>query len=88
MIRSTTNAAPLAQLRDVEPEAWDVLMALGGSTSDPEHQAALQSTAAHMLGDHDLARKIQSRGFYEMHLALRGLWPDLVSNYPTHHGED
>jgi hypothetical protein len=88
MIRNTTSAAPLAQLRDAEPEAWSVLMAMGGSTEDPEHQAALQSTAAHMLGDHDLARKILSRGFYEMHVGNHGVWPDLGAGYPTQHGED
>lgn len=76
-----TSTAPLAQLRDVEPEAWRALMDRGGSTADPADATAMQSLAAHILGDHHLGRQIATSGFYPLSAACAGQWPDLAASY-------
>lgn len=74
-IRERTNRAPLAQLRDVDEKAWNVLMTLG-STGDPDHTTTVQAIAADLLGAHDLARLIRDTGFYPLSAAVISEWPD------------
>lgn len=74
-IRERTNRAPLAQLRDVNAGAWDVLMK-AGSTADPDFTTMAQSIAADLLGAHDLATLIRDTGFYPLSAAVLSEWPD------------
>ncbi len=72
MSSTSPTPAPLAQLRDVDPQAWSEIQAKT-DTSNPHEQILAQALAASLMGHRDYAVTVLSTGFYPI-----SVFPDLA----------